>query len=69
MNLLFLMEGWNLLPVCFFFGDKNGSSSLKYFYKKPYQTWLIAVKVFKKQKDAPARTHKESKYYYVEIPL
>ena len=32
------MGRWNLLSVFCLFGHKNGSSSLEYFFKKPYQT-------------------------------
>ena len=39
------------------FGHENGSSE---FLQKPYQTWQTAVKTFKKNKNAPKRTHKKS---------
>ena len=42
-----------------FFGHKNGSSSLEYFYKKSYLTWPTAVKTFKKHQNTPERTHKK----------
>ena len=41
------------------FGHKNmKTSSLEYFYKKPYRTWPTAVKTFKNHQHASTRTHK-----------
>ena len=59
MGLLFLMGGWNLLPVFCFIHKNVGSSSLKIFYEEPYQTCLTAVKTLKNQND-PTNTQKKN---------
>ena len=57
----FLVEGLNLLPAfCLFVHKTVRNSSLRNVYKKPYRTWLTAIKAFKTHQSAPERTHKKS---------
>ena len=50
------------------FGHKNGSCSLKCFYKTRYRTSLKVVKTFKKHQNASGKRNKQTKrvkYYNV----
>ena len=53
-------DGAYCVPFVLFGNKVMGSFSLKNLYRKPYQTWLAAVKTFKKHQNAPTGTRKES---------
>ena len=60
MGLLFSFDWRMELIACLLFYLVTKMEVLR-FSEKPYQTWQTAVKTFKKNQNAPKRTHKKSR--------
>ena len=59
----FVILGERMVPIAFlvfYLAKVVGSSSLENLYRKPYRTWPMAVKTFKKHLNGPTGAHKKS---------